>query len=83
MSFIGDMLSLVIQVLTFAVFIRAILSWFPIGQGNPLSSITCALTEPILAPIRRLLPRVGTLDLSPIAAIILLQVVSAIISRIF
>ena len=62
--------------LTLAIFVRAILSWFPIDPGNPLVAFLHEVTEPILAPLRQVLPRIGFLDLSPLVAIILLQVVA-------
>ncbi|GBD12517.1 hypothetical protein HRbin24_00524 [bacterium HR24] len=63
-------------VLTLAIFARAILSWFPIDPRNPVVSFLHEITEPILAPLRQVLPRIGFLDLSPLVAIILLQVVA-------
>jgi YggT family protein len=49
---------------------RVILSWTdPAGRGTIASFVT-SMTEPILAPIRRLLPRTGALDLSPLVVII-------------
>jgi YggT family protein len=66
----------VAYVLTLAIFARAILSWFPIDPRNPVVSFLHEITEPILAPLRQVLPRIGFLDLSPLVAIILLQVVA-------
>ena len=64
------------QVLTFAVIIRAVLSWFAIRPDNPLMSLLYLITEPILAPLRRIIPMVGMFDITPIVAIILLQVIN-------
>lgn len=64
---IGESIQLVIYVLV----IRAILSW--VSQGNnPLEQLFHQLTEPLIAPIRRVLPPIGGLDLSPMVLIILL-----------
>lgn len=64
---IGESIQLVIYVLV----IRAILSW--VSQGNnPLEQLFHQLTEPLIAPIRRILPPIGGLDLSPMVLIILL-----------
>lgn len=56
-----------------ALFGRIILSWFPIAPNSPMAqvfSFLYAITEPVLGPVRRLLPPVGVggmgLDLSPI-----------------
>jgi YggT family protein len=63
---------------------RILLSWFPISPESPLSSIFSFLyriTEPILGPIRRMLPPIGMggmgLDLSPIIVIIGLQLLKS------
>jgi YggT family protein len=60
-----------------AIFVRVILSWFPLAPGGAMSSVYGVLytvTEPVLGPIRRLLPSVGMLDISPIVVIILVQI---------
>ena len=61
---------------------RILLSWFPISPESPMSSVFSFLyriTEPVLGPIRRLLPPIGmggmALDLSPIIVLFLLQLV--------
>ena len=70
-----DLLRLTLNVYFFAVLIRVILSWFmPYGiHQNPAGSLLVSLTEPLLRPARRLIPPIGGLDLSPIAVIVVLQ----------
>jgi YggT family protein len=76
-TFVG----LLVTVLTVAVFARVILSWLPIGGSNhPVVAIIYQITEPILAPLRRILPRVGMLDLSPMAAIFILWAIQFLVS---
>ena len=61
-----------------AVFVRVVLSWFPLAPGGAMASVYGVLytvTEPVLGPIRRLLPSVGMLDISPIVVIILVQII--------
>jgi YggT family protein len=65
-----------LQIITFAILIRAVLSWIMPGQRTMLTDIIYHITEPILAPIRKILPSMGTIDLSPLIAIIILQVIS-------
>jgi YggT family protein len=63
---------------------RALLSWFPIGPGNPLFQLVVILnqiTEPILAPLRRVIPRIGMLDISPMVALLLLQFLQSLLER--
>jgi len=71
----------VAQVLTIAIILRAILSWFPIDPRNPLVVFLHEVTEPILAPIRQVIPRLGMIDLSPLVAIILIQVVAQLATQ--
>ena len=67
-----NLFALIIQLLLLAIFVRAILSWFPIGRDNPVVIIVFQITEPILVPIRRFLPSTGSIDLSPMVAMLLL-----------
>jgi YggT family protein len=62
-------------VLIVAIIIRSLMSWFPVDPKNTLVNIVHTITEPILAPLRRVLPRLEMIDLSPMVAIILLYVV--------
>ena len=64
---IGEALSLILYVLI----IRAVLSWVSQGQ-NPVESLMQQLTEPLIAPVRRIIPAMGGLDLSPMVVIIVL-----------
>ncbi|TDF34419.1 YggT family protein [Alteromonadaceae bacterium M269] len=62
----------VFSLLFWVLIIRAILSW--VSQGhNPIEIVLHQLTEPFLAPIRRIIPPMGGLDLSVLVAIVLLQ----------
>ena len=58
---------------------RSLLSWFPIDQGSPLYQMLFRVTEPIIEPIRRVMPNTGMMDLSPMAAIIVLIVMSQLV----
>jgi YggT family protein len=62
-------------VLTAAIFFRALLSWFPIDPRNPLVTLLFDVTEPILDPLRRVIPRLGMIDITPFVAMILIQVI--------
>ncbi len=69
----GQVLNLIIWIFIVAILIQVILSWVNPGAYNPATVLIYRLTEPVLAPARRLIPPVGGLDLSPIAALIALQ----------
>ncbi|MBU2979447.1 YggT family protein [Alteromonas sp. C1M14] len=62
--------------------IRAILSWVSQGQ-NPIEYLMYQLTEPFLAPIRRIIPPIGGLDLSVLIAIIALQFIQILLQNTF
>ncbi|GGB35469.1 membrane protein [Oceanisphaera marina] len=62
--------------------IRALLSW--VSQGNsPVEYLMVQLTEPLLAPIRRVIPPLGGLDLSMLVFFIVLQILNALMGDIF
>lgn len=74
------MLQLVISILdiyTWVVIIRALLSWVSPDPYNPIVQILARLTEPLLRPLRRLVPphKLGGLDLSPLLLILVIQLV--------
>ena len=69
-------INILFQVLVLAILGRALLSWFPVRPGNPffpLAVILHQITEPILGPLRRIIPTIGMIDISPIVALFLLQ----------
>ena len=66
--------------LTAAIFIRVLLSWFPIDSRNPLVTALYDVTEPILEPLRRFIPRLGMIDITPLVAILLIQVIAKIVA---
>lgn len=61
--------------LTLAVFARVILSWVPTRLPWGLNEFVLSVTEPILGPIRRLLPAAAGMDFSPLIALIVIQYV--------
>ena len=84
MGYLVTFLDLLLTVLGFAIIIRALLSWVSIDPYNPLVQILYQITEPILAPLRRIIPPIGgMMDITPIVALILLQVLQAIIDSAF
>jgi YggT family protein len=80
LSDIAGILNLLFTVLSIAVLARALLSWFDPTMRFPVSQLIVDLTEPIIAPIRRVVPPIGgMIDLSPLVALILLQVIERVI----
>jgi YggT family protein len=72
-------IEILFQALVFAIIARALLSWFNLGPSHPLVRILYDLTEPILAPLRRVIPTLGMIDITPIVAIFLLQIVQSLL----
>jgi len=70
---VKSILRLAVYILIGALILQAVLSW--INPYSPLSAPAHQLTRPILDPIRRILPTISGIDLSPLVAILLLQVV--------
>ncbi len=68
-------------VLLIAILIRVIFSWISVDPGNPVYAILHEITEPILAPIRQFMPRMGMIDLSPLVASFLLMFIAQAAQR--
>jgi YggT family protein len=68
--------------LWFMLIARVVLSWTNPGGGGGLVAFVYQMTEPILAPIRRLLPPTAGIDWSPLIAMLVLGVVVRVITRI-
>jgi len=62
-------------ILLLAIVLRVVFSWISFDPNNPLYTIVHEITEPILAPIRQFIPRMGFMDLSPMIATILLIII--------
>jgi YggT family protein len=81
----GNPLFILGEIYVLILFLRAILSWFPFDPSSPLNPvrrIIFTITEPVLAPFRRLIPPIGMLDISFLVAIIVVQlIVSNVLGR--
>ena len=71
----------ILNILAIAIIIRSLLSWVdPMGR-NPISQVLIQVTEPVLAPIRNMMGGgIGGFDLSPIIAILLIQVIARVLA---
>jgi YggT family protein len=74
-----ELINLLFNVFIFSIIARALLSWLNPGRFDAASSILYSLTEPLLNIFRRIIPDLGGIDLSPLAALLFLQVVRMII----
>ena len=73
------LLSLFLEIYTWILIAKVLMSWFNPNPYNPLVQFVLRLTEPVLAPIRRVLPSMGGLDLSPIVVFVALMFVKRLI----
>lgn len=70
---------LLLNILTFALIARAILSWIdPMGRWQ-ITQLLASLTEPLIAPIRQIVPPIGMIDISFIVALVLVQVLQRLL----
>jgi YggT family protein len=79
-----DLLCSLISVYYIVLLARVFLSWFPLQPGTAMASIASIiyqLTEPVMGPVRRLIPTIGMTDISPIVVFIGLQILQSAICR--
>lgn len=76
---VAELFSLFLNVLLFSIFIQVIISWVNPGVYNPAVSLIYSLTEPVLRPCRRLVPPISGMDLSPLVALIAIQLVKMLL----
>ncbi|HSX72254.1 MAG TPA: YggT family protein [Pseudomonas sp.] len=73
--------SLFLKIFFFALIISVILSWVAPGSYNPGAQLVNQICEPLLAPIRKILPSLGGLDLSPIFAFIAINLIDMLVVK--
>jgi YggT family protein len=78
---LGFFIQVLAYVLVAAVFIRIIFSWTGFDPSNPIFGVVYEITEPILAPIRAFMPRIGMFDFSPMVATFLLIIIAQLGAR--
>jgi YggT family protein len=76
---LGYILYGLVSIYIMLVFIRIILSYGTVGYGNRPMRFLINVTEPLLAPLRRMVPHVGMFDISPLVAFIILWILQAAI----
>ncbi len=75
------LLALLLDGYTVVVLLAVVLSWLRLSPENPVVRVTRALTEPVLAPIRKVLPDMGGIDFSPMALLLGLQILRRLLFR--
>jgi len=80
---VGELIKSIIWIYIIALIIQAVISWIGSAQGNPVVPLINSLTYPILRPIRKVVPLVGMIDLSPLVAILGLNVLLILVNSLF
>jgi len=79
MSIVHNFISILFNILSVAILARVVLSWFNVNPFHPVISVLDQITEPILSPLRRVIPPMGMIDITPIVALLLLQFLERIL----
>ena len=69
----SDLLGIVgtaFHLMAYAIIARSLTTWFPSARNNPLVIIIYQITDPVLVPLSRVIPRAGMFDFSPMVAVI-------------
>lgn len=69
---VAHLVGYLIQLLGFAILVRSLLSWFPVDPNGPIVQAVAAITDPILEPLRRVIPPIGAIDFTPLIAMVAL-----------
>jgi len=78
---VAALFTVLIYALILLVLARSLLSWFPVRPDNPLARFLYQATEPLLAPVRNILPRTGMIDLSAMVVLLFLYIMLMVMDR--
>ena len=82
-NYLIQFINILVNILLIAIVARALMSWFPMpSRDSPffvIRQMINQITDPIIEPIRRIMPSMGMLDLSPMVAMILLIIIRSIL----
>ncbi len=82
LTFFNNFFAILVNILEKAILARVILSWIPIRRNKILIiilRIVYAITDPILMPIRKVLPNTGMFDFSPMVALVLIIILKNVV----
>ncbi len=79
MIWLYKFIDILFTLLELAILARVLLSWFRVDPYHPAVALLYQITEPILRPLRNVIPPLGMMDISPIVALILIRIIRAII----
>lgn len=75
LEYVVIFINLLCRILFIFILLRTIVSWFNISPQSRLVYLLDQITEPLLAPLRRLVPALGIFDLTPVVAVVILEFV--------
>jgi YggT family protein len=78
-GFVVEFLILFLNILSYAILGRVLMSWVDQGGSMTVTRVLNEITEPILAPLRSIMPATGMFDFTPIIAMLLLQVIEILV----
>jgi YggT family protein len=78
---VAQIFTIFLYVIIAAVIVRSLLSWFPNGTNSQLGRLLHQFTEPLLEPVRRIMPRTGMIDLSAMVVIIVLYIMISVVNQ--
>jgi YggT family protein len=79
----GTIIAAFVQLYSLVILARVLMSWINVNPYSPVARVIFDLTEPVLAPVRNLLPPAAGLDFSPIIVLVLLQIIGQILISTF
>ncbi|MDQ6833799.1 MAG: YggT family protein [Chloroflexota bacterium] len=83
MVVVFNILSFLLVAMQFAIIGRALFSWFDPTGRTPIGAILIKITDPMIVPIRRLLPSAGFMDFSPLVALLIIFILQKLLSSTF
>ena len=82
MEFLITFLRLFLQILSFAIIGRSIISWFDPAGRTPIARILIDVTEPIVRPVRRFMPQTGMIDFAPLATLLIIWLLQTLLANV-
>ncbi len=80
-TFIEAFATVLVQALWLVIVVRVLLSWVPVRLPWGLGDFVWSVSEPILSPVRRVLPSTGGIDFSPLIALFAIQIIGSIVTN--
>jgi YggT family protein len=75
-----ELIRLILSILVVLIIANVVMSW--VGRGSPTQYMLTEILNPLLAPIKRILPSMGPLDLSPLILLVVIQIAQIVLSYI-